>query len=318
MKRASSILLAAMLLLVAATCSLGAVKNIGGDFYSESDSSYWVDYFNPRSVDTWFSIAPDTKRVKLIGGSIENVGSGFAAEYYLNDQMFASVASLTNDGGLGTDSFTTVKGSYLFGFGLFLGLEYATYDTDNYFVFSPGYRFNFGDDSYLAISADYFDGDGYSDMMGYEINAKYFTDNLKFYGGVYMPDENYDSTDLYLLLGVNFQVSDTVVIGLMYYDEEDNSEYTLGFTWTLERFILDFKYYADDDDDTSYELGGMFLINEAIGVGLGYLDEDWLDDAQLSVKFKYVTDTNEFSFIYKLENDSYPNPEYYLTYTMYL
>jgi hypothetical protein len=314
MKRFSSVILAAILLLVAATCSLGAVKNINGDFYSTSRMGAFVDTYAPKSLDTWYSITPVGKQLKLIGGSINTWGSGVAADYYLNDQTFLSLASLNSDGA-SFDNFSIMKGSYLFGFGFFVGLEYGTSDNDyNYYLISPGYRFSFGDDSYLALSVDYVnDSDDYSEIIGYELNSKYYTDMMKFYGQVYFPDES--ASDTAYLLGVNFQVADAVVLGLKYFDIGDFSYYTLGFTWTMERFILDFEYFANNDDDSSYELGGMFMINEAFGIGLGYLDVDGAPDAQLSAKFKYVSDSNEFGLVFKPENDTWPQ-EYYLTYTM--
>lgn len=314
MKRVSSVLLVAIFLLAAATCSLGAVQSIGGDFISMADGSYMINNYVPRSIDTWFTVTPKNKQIKLMGGSIENVGSGFTAEYYLNDQTFASLGYLNDETGLIYD-LTMVKGSYLFGFGLFVGLEYYSDENDyTYYWLAPGYRFSFGDDSYIALSVDYTDMNSTdAEVWGYEAAGKYFTESMKLYGQLLFVENEYT----FYNFGANFLVSDAIVIGLGYYGAGDSYDDFVGFTWTTERFILDLIYGNNEDDDNYYELGGMFMINEAFGIGLGYLSESWKDDAQLSAKFKYVTDNSEFGLVYKPKNDSY-DQEYYLTYTMKL
>jgi hypothetical protein len=314
MKRLYSVFLAAILLFAAATCSLGAIHNIGGDFYLYGELFSWlVDDLAPRSIDSWFSIAPEKVKFKAFGTAIDSDWGGIAAEYYLNDQTFASVASFSDDS---NNSFYLLKGMYLFDFGLFLGLENSQDDDAAQTFFTLGYRFSFGDDNYLALSADYLDEtDGDSAIFGYEISGRYYTDMMKFYGLIYA--FNNDDSDLFYLLGANFLISDSFIIGLELINNGSSSNYLAGFSWTLERFILDFEYGNNDNDESYYELGGMFLINEVFGIGLGYLDDSEIDDAQLSAKFKYVTDSSEFTFVFKPENDTYTQ-EYNLTYTMYL
>jgi hypothetical protein len=258
-------------------------------------------------LDTVYSIE---KKEPYIRGSITSFDSDateFWGEYYLNDQTFANLAYINANEA--DESLTYLKGSYLFDFGLFVGLDYITVDDENVFLLSPGYRYNFNDNGYIAFSIDYLDYDGYSEVSGYDFDWSYYSDKMKFVGQLYKFKE---LDDLIIDINYAYQISDQITAGVTatsVFDIVMDLGYTFnaGITWNVSNFILDLTYgnlFTEIDQTQYYLVGVMYNINDTFGAGIDFQTfDDYIDDI-VSYKFKYVTDTTTFGLRYTPENDS--------------
>ena len=311
MKKLLIITLAIGLIFCSSATSWGAVH------YRNGDRMYWVlgeyttlieTFITEKSgsaSDTWYSINPDKNVIKGDVSSLEDV-TLLSGEYILDDQTFVGVSNLSIEG----DELTEIRGSYLFDFGLFIGLDYFAYsappDTDlSLYIISPGYRLNINEQSYLALSLDYgIDPDtDYSEVLGYDLDYAYYGETAKCYAQYYnWTPEGIDAT--VYDLGAAFRVADEIVIGFNYFRDEDSSDYDAGLTWKPDFMTLDFMI-GTILEDGFYAVSGIVNLTDNIGAGLEVFNIDQTDDNRIMVKFKFENDNSKFIFGYVLDSDLY-------------
>lgn len=277
-------------------------------------------------TDTWYDITPNEPNFKISYFRVEDAISLLYSEYYLNDQTFAMLAWAAPDDSTSVGSELGLSGSYLFNFGLFVGLEYFTLDViasppgppfDSAYNLSVGYSYSLGENSYVAFSVDYTsvpDVD-FAEIVGYDVDLVYYFDTGRVYFQYYLPTDEGFLSDNGLDLGAAFQVADEVVVGFNYNAADDEYDYDLGLTWNPEFMILDFQYGATEmDDEDFYAVGALFHLNDLIHLGFDWNQPNG-EDGQITLKFKYTNDTSRFLLAYALEND-YAPAMYYLSYKM--
>jgi hypothetical protein len=298
-----------------------AVHNFTGDFINP----FLMDDFSGPSFEGWYSIEKDSPSVTTRGLFPENYDL-YGFEYFQNDQTFANLTYFSPDNG---DSETYLKGSYLFENNFFVGLDYGTDGDVSHSTLSPGYRFNFGDDGYMAVSLDYAADDDYllyvdKGIIDYEITAKYYTDLSRIYGQIVIPNEDVVVTDkTFFYVGGAYKLSDNVVLGANFTNGPklvlypyyglvwtDCTTYDLGATATFDKLGVELKYevtsYDDLNDETNAtSLNALYSFTDNIRAGLQATKQENVDDPDLYAKIKYtVDDTNSIILIHKFANDS--------------
>jgi hypothetical protein len=310
MNRIFVVVLSIAMLFALATGTQGAVHSYQSNFMS------WgmMDSFEPSlifgsPIDTWFSVKPDETSFKAALYSDDSGNIGIAT-YYLNDFTFVELFLDSPDSG---DGITNPRGSYLFDFGLFIGLDYFNYSSA-LFILSPGYRFNLQDHGYVALSLDYTmepDSD-YAEVTGYDLDAKYATDTVEFFAQYYSPTDKYPIADAFYDLGFNIKAGDELTWGFRYFRISsstplDGSIYYLGLTWDTDLLILDADVGSNNmgpSDATFYDVSAIFKFGNGFGLGLQYSSYEDDPNDQISIKFKYIGNSSEFSLVYALENDT--------------
>jgi hypothetical protein len=293
LKRLSVVLLVLGLLLL---CSSGALAlRHGNEGEGTNEGNYSID----TRTDTWYSIAPTAPYWQAAYRHVGNMDvTTFFGEWYQKDQLFVS-AKLVDVTGGGTE----LRASYLFNFGLFLGLDYLSPDPgSNTTWFSPGFRFDLGDDSYLALSADYYSSASVDEIRNYDLDLKYYTEMMFVFAEINATKSAYTNYDF----GLNYQVNDLWVLGAKLYFQGNHTGYMAGFTLTTDPAIVDFTYSNDSASDSYYKIGAMFNLTDSIGLGFEYytigvsgIDPDY------TINFKYlINDNAKFKISYELENDS--------------
>jgi hypothetical protein len=307
--------------------AFGAVHSTNGDFinWSTGEMNFSVNglfaLYTGKAADTWYTVAPEINVFKAEVMSSDGFSS-YGGEFILNDQTFAGLNVFNDIGMVGPpiDSLTNLRASYLFDFGLFVGIDYYALDGGSYdslYTISPGYRFGFGDDNYVALSLDYMvnpDMD-FAEIVGYDLDIVYFFAGGRFFFQYYSAtDEAQMMRDTAYDLGVVFQVADEVVIGANYYNVEDSSDYSVGLTWTPDFMVLDLQI-GTFMEESNYALSALFSIGANWALGLGYESFEPFSDDKTIFKVKYMNDSSKLIFGYVLENDSYP-ASYLLGYTL--
>ena len=124
------------------------------------------------------------------------------------------------------------------------------------------------------------------EVAGYDIDFKYYTEKMKFFGQIYESNEivvdgvTYVEDGVFIDLGLNYQLQDDLVLGLVLGSNaeylwmiHETAYYGLGLTWTPEFMIFDGSYTvaSEDgwDDQSLLELSGMFKADENVYIGLG-------------------------------------------------
>lgn len=294
--RIFAVLLAAVsLVLLLPVYALGAIHNFG-DGYTRTD--------------TWFRITPDKPYIEAhyrnMGSTSPETLLGF--EYYQNDQTFVDFNSYKE----GTVNWTYVYGSYLTSFGLFAGLNLYSHTYPGYSFqdtkISPGYRLALDDQSYVAISLDYYSSETLKDILDYEINARYYTDKMKVFGDIVSYTKPTYGTDR-VYLGINYQVAKPVVVGGSLSTSEASNTLLVGGTYQSDLVIIDgqISNYSPKIGDGSNQinLSGMFLLGDNFKVGAQYLKNSTVDDAALTLKAKMEMEKSSFTLKYTPKNDSF-------------
>jgi hypothetical protein len=278
MKRLLTVLLVGSLLLAVSAASLGALHNTNSDFRNYAGDGGWENFY-PPSME-WYYISAETPYWLLLG-TIEPDSSGrLDGLYYLNDQTYAEL-------GHNTDGYPLyLKGSYKFNNNVFVGFAYDTYYDPAMTAVGIGYVFEWGENGYIAISADF----------------RHYFEKARIFGQIYSEE----GSDLIIDFGIAYQITETFVLGGSIHSLDENSNYSLGFTWKPTFMILDASYTDFMDYDYNLvELSGMFQANDNLLLGLGY--QKWSDDSDAGIyaKARYSFDSCDFWAQYRLGNDSY-------------
>lgn len=284
MKKVLAIILALMMILLVSTGVMAAVYKLG-DTWAVTDTWFYVEDTKP------YLYAGD---VSFADADLENT----VVEYYKNDQTFACIKTETDSG----DFTTIIKGSYLFGFGLFLGLgNYSGNYFSEYNYFSPGFRLNMGENNYVAFSIDYFIPDGGdSQINNFAVDAKFLFENMKILGSLNIPQGDFaDYYDTQLGLDFYYQVIDplTIYAGL---NKSDDTRITIGGTFKgVPHLVLDGKLQTESGDSI-LRVSGMFKMGN-FGVGGEMYTEN--GESQITLKAKFDNEKNKFVFMYAPKTD---------------
>lgn len=326
MNRMFIVIFSLAMLLALATGTQGAVHSGASDFSTYGMSM--AEIFDIElGADSWYTTTPEDPYFKAAYFRIEDTVSRVSGEYYLSDFTFAGIGYTVPDSSTSVEWSMGLLGSYLFDFGLFVGLEYGFMEPgptppayESYYNLSVGYCYELGENSYIALSVNYNsvpDVD-FSEIVGYDIDLVYYFDNGRAYFQYYLPtDENTILDDDAYDLGVAFLVAEEIVLGFNYSAADTDYEYDLGLTWSPAFMVLDFQYGGTEmDDDNFYAVGALFHLNELFHLGFNW-NQPNNAEAQVTLKFKYTTDMAQFLLAYVLENDDDP-ARYYLAYKMTL
>ena len=320
MKRLTLLTLVLTLTLLISGNTLAAVHNFTGDF-----ANYYLNHpliapqFNSLSFEGWYTIDKDTPGFTA-RALFPKDASHWGLEYYLNDQYFANL----NYFDLDDFAVTSFQGSYLFDFGLFVGLDYTDNDGETQGVISSGYRYGFGQDNgYIAASVDYaLSGDltkryskDDSGIIDYDIDFKYFTGNWKVYGQLLIPNEDmigpltdWYSDDPILDLAANYKINDQYTVGgaITAFDKE--FDYNLGVSGTFDKLGAELRYRSanwDGDNETYWvDANVMYSFTDQFRAGFQVTKAKDINDPYLYAKAKFtVNDDNALKFVYQFEND---------------
>jgi hypothetical protein len=197
---------------------------------------------------------------------------------------------------------TFLNGSYLFNTGFFAGIKYGTItnsgDKIEQTVFSPGYRYSFDDNSYIAFSVDYSDYINDTTTIGYDLDFRYYQDTYKISGEVYK-DEGENAT---AELETAFQFCDTFTAGLNLTYNGSHTDFMTGFTWNPNPVILDFIYGYDGYHYMT--INGMYYLTENFAAGLQVYDEEGYDDPRYGAILKLTSGDGHLALIFYPKNDS--------------
>jgi hypothetical protein len=299
MKRVTILLLVVSLLLTVSGSAFGRMMifkagNVSYDFIEGGMfQTLFGDY---AKLNSWYSIKPDESYFQADYYDTSSNSSMLKLKYYQNDQTFAQYIRYDSDGV--TNFFSA---SYLFDFGLFLGGVFDDKDDDGFFI--PGYRWNFGDNGYVAVKYLY-DTDE-SDGYAYVLNGKYYNDQFYFKGSYLklLLDE-----DSIMNFGLNYRITDTLVAGFNYARVTGYDAYEAGLTWGNDdtRWIVDATLGRDASETNYGELSGMVEVidNLRLGAELETAGSDGYDDI-ITLKAGYDMENNRLAFKYILENDDY-------------
>ncbi len=298
--------------------TLAAVHNFTGDFTNYYlNNGFVAPQFNGLSFDGWYTIDKDSPGATVRALFPKN-DSYWGIEYYQNDQHFANLNYFDDD------TVTSFQGSYLFDIGLFVGVDYADHDGDTQGIISPGYRYAFGGDKgYIAASVDYaLSGDltkrfakDDSGIVDYDLDFKYFTDNLKVYGQLLIPNDDmigplnqFISDDPILDLAANYRLNENYVVGgaLTAYDKE--FDYNLGVTGTFDKLGAEVRYrsanYDGDNQDYGIDANILYSFTEQVRAGFQVTKAKGIDDPYLYAKAKItINDDHALKLIYQFKNN---------------
>jgi hypothetical protein len=239
----------------------------------------------------------------------------FDMDYYQNDHLFGEY--LFSDSNSNTSSI--FKGSYLFDFGLFVGLNYVSESRNqgSAYVISPGYRFNLRDKGYLAFSVDYgsWRDEDIDGIGGYDLDFKYYPDRFKIAAQYYHPTQNNlggdDLKDIYEL-EVDYQVNPELTVGFSNQISEGESLWFAGLSWTTKLLILDLKTgnsTLNDDfmgfEGGFFEISGLFKFLGVIAFGLDYFSAEEKANPRTAIKYLYDDEPYRILVGYVLPNDDY-------------
>ena len=155
------------------------------------DGSGMLNLYQVKNSN-WFEIEKEKPYwIVTSTSNIYDIGNQLGGEYYCDDQTFAE-ASYTFFPMV--SNVSNIKGSFLTESGFFIGMDYiSTAGLTNASLISPGYRFNLNDNGYIAASLDYvsvdFLGEIVREVAGYDIDFKYYTEKMKFFGQIYVSNE---------------------------------------------------------------------------------------------------------------------------------
>ncbi|HEX3048021.1 MAG TPA: hypothetical protein VHY08_24930 [Bacillota bacterium] len=242
-------------------------------------------------TDTWYTINDTAPCIMGLYYDSQGANSSWSnLEYYQNDQFLAGFYNAKDD----SDSVTGLYGSYLFDQGVFIGIKANIVDNYTGWLISPGYRFAFDKKSYVALSLDYnYNNQGQSEVSNIGVDAKIFTNKLKFKGGLSLALTDEPTTYDFQ---VNYKLSDKLTIGGAY---ENEGSYSVGGSYATNSLVVDGQLgYASE---SFYAGSGMFMMG-AFGLGAEYYKESEAD-GQITLKTKYnVTEQSKLVLFYTLES----------------
>jgi hypothetical protein len=298
LKKIRLFVLAVTLTLLIAAPSFAATHSWEGE-YCQTDSFFSISP-NSAYLQAYYFYSPTTDI--FFGKSTSHTG---IAEYYVNDQTFVNFGRtiLSNDDwDFMNMRISQIRGSYLFKCGFFAGLNYSSSyydgDTEDETIFSPGYRYNFDDNSYIAFSVDY--SNYVDDINGYDFDFRFYQDKYKIAGQIYKIKDG----DVTAAMETAYQFTDTFTAGLsLSHDEYDNNWFETGFTWTPGSVIFDGIYGYDSDHYLM--VNGMYRFTKNFAAGLRIYDEEDYDDLRGGAIIKFTSDKTNLSLLYFPENDSW-------------
>lgn len=274
----------------------------------------WDDAFaltNYHVTDTWYTTNYWPSYVNI---TYLNVNDGaltdIALNYFKNDQLFASYRSI-DAGGTGS----IFKGSYLFDFGLFVGAWAMSGDMGSTTVVSPGYRFKFGEKSWVALSADY--NTDAEKIVDYDLDFLIFPDKMKIDGEVLMPD----GSDAQYKFNFAYQISDSLTVGagiskkfvLMLSDVQETN--TVGASFTgIKNLVLDCQV-GTMGGESGYAFGGMYSLGKSFAIGADYIKLPPYDGG---LTFKGVFHPFEYSNLIVKYCPENPAKDMQVSFEMYL
>ena len=270
-----------------------------------------------QTVDTWYFIEPEPVYIQASFAKYDINGDTYtlSSNYRFNDQTFASVGY--GDYDIVTSSM--INGSYLFDFGLFVGVHYSQFEDPimdvTYQKLSPGYRWNLDkEDSYVAFSIDYSETKfnlSEPDFMieGYDFDLVYYTDKLKILGEVYVAD----SRDTIGYVTLAYKTAERLVVGGTIESDGDDSYGEVGLTYTADRYIIDAELGKEIEDEFYIDTGFMYRVVDGFYLGAGVAKEP-SQDYDLSFKSRYTGKNSTFLLRIDFENDHSYNTSLDLTY----
>lgn len=300
MKKSLVLTLAVLMVLACAACSMAAI---------------YTDDFE-YDTDTWYGIGEVYKYAEVNGLFIDGFDDFLLkGKFYVNEQTFAEINYLD----AGSDDGFGIAGSYLFENNFFLGL--STGDIVNFpaapvfsirfplaidgTVISAGYRFNFGEKNFVAMSLDYCKPDyvGARDDFFLDVYGKWFFDNARVIAHLNLPKDS--DIDPYFLLKGNLKVQENFVVGAAIENVLSETNISAGLTWKPEPFVIDGTVGVDFYDDFYFGLSGMYCFDENMLFG-AEVSKSEDADAMFSAKFKYINDAGSFKLAYAFETDTNP------------
>jgi hypothetical protein len=308
MKKIQILLFALCLILMASANTLAAVHNFTGDF---SNPFLWgQSYLNSfRTFEGWYYIEKDRPSA-TVRSSFSESRNVFGAEYFQNDQMFIDIVGYHSDSG---SDITLLNGSYLWDNGIFFGLEYINNSSAHQTILSPGYRFSFQNDSYLALNADYSleDDAAYrnSGVIDYVISGKYYTDRSRLYGEINIPNQDVIGVNQpYFWAGGAVKVSESVVLGANIGHYDTQNYYELGATCSFDKLGVEFNYdYVNGyySDQYAVDLNTLYSFTDTLRAGVQVTKVQDIDDPYIYAKASYqINNQNSLKFIYGMKNSS--------------
>jgi len=243
--------------------------------------------------DLWYTVTPEEPFRQIGYYNVPELKKyELSSQIYQNDQTFFNISYEDHSHELsipewGIDLYSDImdiNASYLFDSGIFIGLEHnrhlnientmestATWDTNNITFISPGFRYNYSQNSYVAFSVDILDDEEETETYGYEFNLKHFQDKIYWETNIYHYLSDYSNHDTNINCQLNYQFSNQLVGGISSYfyqnDYLDDSFYA-GFTWTPQPLIINFRYNYQSSDTNSQSLYAIYQANQNIGLGL--------------------------------------------------
>lgn len=295
MKRLLVILLSLSLVLLVSGSVLAAV-HINDFMYDGSDDE--LNFSNITETDTWFSVEPEEPYINFgYYKEYENAASTWGLNYYQNDLSFFGFRHVR----VNSYSGDVLKGSFLNESGIFIGFERFIGDAfDSIYEqtrISPGYRFKLGESNYLAYSLDY-DATN-SEVMGHDLDLLLAGDNFKLTGET----TYWDGYDPLLNINLNYQISDEMTIGLIYWGMGSLTELDCGITFTgVENLILDASV-GTTNEDSDYSVSGMYAISENFSLGGEYTKEGSANGVRI-LKAKFGEENSSLVAKYQMNDPS--------------
>lgn len=304
MKIFSVVLLVIGLALTSTLPAMAEIHPAGSDFLTANPNPFFLLLTGviPKP-EQWFTIKDAEPGIYV---NLQSYSADFFSNlninFQQNDQMFIGLDQLTSNGVL-----TELYGNYLFNNGIFIGFVNKGGLGTNDSLISGGYRLSLNDKSYVAFSIDERTGndpDGIfgsqEGVYGYEVCGKYFLDNAKLFGEVYIFRDT--TVDPYLMVGGNLALTDNLTTGLKLEKEGDFQHDYIGLTWSKDRLTLNGSYGMVNEEGTFHYLavGGSYQIQDGLAAGLSYSNfgTDPTNKYGYQLSIHYKTGFVNFGFYY--------------------
>lgn len=225
-------------------------------------------------------------------------------DYFLNEQTYAgfNIALPPPDEGFGT--IINVYGSYLFNFGLFVGMDYYAWGESNAeLTISPGYRFNLQNKGYLAARLNFANGNTSSGIYSYQLEGQYYNETMLMTGQIVLPKDSLTT----IVAGANFKTNDELIWGINC-GTGKQFDCTAGFTWSKNDWAVE-TTLGTSANAFYYDVNGLYKISEQFSLGLEGKSENV--NSLITFKAKYQSKLFNLNLMYDF------NPAMvYLTYKL--